>query len=182
MKKAFWLLLGAVVALGFALVAVKVSDSMANREGFVFDTTQVADVVRLRVVYQGDTAQLEKREGGWFLTPGGEPANGERVQRALRGLLGIRSRDKVSESSDQARLEEFGIGSAEAKQVDWTLSSGEKSRVLLGKTSGTDFNSTYWKWPDKPGVYSTPGDFTFDLASQAQEWKVDGPAPAFQVK
>ena len=185
MKKTLLWFGGAAVLLALVLILVKVSERGANPlnpEGFVFDTAQVSEVVWLRVIYQQDTAQLERKGDLWVGAHTGEQANAERVQRALRGLLGIRSLEKVSQSEDPARLDEFGIGSTDAKQVDWALASGEKFRVLLGKTAGTDFNSTYWKWADKIGVYRTPGDFTFDLASQETEWAVGSPQPAFEVK
>jgi hypothetical protein len=185
MKKTVLWFGGAAVLLALVLIVVKVEErgtSLLNPEGFVFDTAQVSEVVWLRVIYQNDTAELERKGSDWVGVRTGEPARTERVQRALTGLLGIRSLEKVSESNDPVRLDEFGIGAADAKQVDWKLTSGEKFRVLLGKISGTDFNSTYWKWDDKAGVYRTPGDFTFDLASQETEWKVDGAKPAFEVK
>jgi hypothetical protein len=181
-KKMLWFFAGALVLLALVLGLRKFGDRALNREGFVFDTSDVAEVVYLRVVYQGDTAELDRKQGEWVTIREGVKANPARVERALRGLLGIRSQEKVSESPDEARLAEFGIGAADAKQVDWTLASGKKARVLLGKTSGNDLNSTYWKWEDEAAVYSTPGDFTFDLASREQEWKADGPAPAFNVQ
>ena len=176
---------GATLLLALVLIVVKVGErgsNLLNPEGYVFDTAQVSEVVWLRVIYQHDTAELERKGSTWVGVRTGEPASTERVQRALSGLLGIRSLEKVSESNDSTRLDEFGISAADAKQVDWKLTSGEKFRVLLGKTAGTDFNSTYWKWEDKAGVYRTPGDFTFDLASQEAEWKVDGVKPAFEVR
>ena len=184
LRNSLWFFGGALLLLVLTLIGMKAGGrggTLSNPEGFVFDTTRVADVVWLRVIYQHDTAELTQRNGRWEIRSG-EPADAERVQRALRGLLGIRDRGKVSESGDAARLDEFGIGPADAKQVDWRLASGEAFRVLLGKTAGTDLNSTYWKWDDKPGVYSTPGDFTFDLASREAEWKVNGPAPAFRIE
>jgi hypothetical protein len=181
-KKTLWIFGAAALLLVLVVAGMKIGERAANREGYVFDTTQVAEVVRVRVIYQRDTAELTRENGRWIGVRTGATADAERMQRALTGLLGIRAREKVSESNDPSRLDEFGIGPADAKQVEWTLASGEKFRVLLGKTSGTDFNSTYWKWEDKPGVYSTPGDFTFDLASQEFEWTAGAPAPAFIVK
>jgi hypothetical protein len=182
MKKGLWLFAGALLLLFLALGGYKLREGARDREGFVFDTALVAEVVWLQVVYQGDTAELIRKDGAWVTAREGLPADPERVERGLRGLLGIRAREKVSESTDETRLNEFGIGRAEAKQVEWKLASGEGGRVLLGKTAGTDLNSTYWKWPGQPGVYSTPGDFTFDLASREEEWTADGPAPAFKVQ
>ena len=185
MKKPLWFFAAALLLLVLALGGAKLRERAVNPEGFVFDTAQVSEVVWLRVVYQGDSAELRRGTSPrdpWVIARSGEPADAGRVQRALRGLLGVRDHEKVSESGDEARLREFGIDAAEAKRVEWRMASGKSAVILLGKTAGTDLNSTYWKWVDKPGVYSTPGDFTFDLASQEEEWKVNGPAPAFQVQ
>jgi len=170
--------LAALAAL--VLIGRKVSGSLHPHDGLVFDTTQVSQVVWLRVIYQTDTAELERRSGVWVTVRDGAPAVPERVERSLHGLLGIRDREQVSMADDDARLEDFGIDAADAKQVEWRYASGKTDKVLLGKTSDADFNSLYWKWPDRPGVYRTPGDFTYDLASQVEEWKTDGPPPAFQ--
>jgi hypothetical protein len=178
MKRSLWLLAAAVLLLALVLAGRRLAEKSRSPDGFAFDTTQVSRVTGLRVIYQGDTALVERRTEGW-MTADGFPADTLRVERALRGVLGVRTVEKVSESESPERLAEYGIDSAEAKIVEWTLASGEKQRVLLGKTSGADLSSTYWKREDEKAVYRTPGSFTFDLASLQEEWNDTALYPAF---
>jgi hypothetical protein len=171
MKKTLWLLIAAVALLVLVLGVKTWREGALARAGYAFDTTQVGEVVSLRVVYQEDTSVLVRKNGKWVTALDGFTADSNKVRKALRYLLGIRSTDLVSQANDLNRLAEYGLDSLDAKLVEWRLASGETGRFLLGKTAGSDFSSTYWKWEGKPEVYRTFGNFTYDVPAVLNEWK-----------
>jgi hypothetical protein len=171
LKKTLWVLSAALLLLIAVLGTHAIRERLRDGADFVFDNDRIPEIVSLRVIYLRDTVDMVRKGPRWVMARDDSPVDTLRMANALRHLMGIRSDHKVSESGDEARLVEFGLNAAEAKRVEWKLASGEKQSVLLGKTSGTDYNSTYWKWEDKPGVYSTPGNFTYEIGSVAIEWK-----------
>jgi hypothetical protein len=81
----------------------------------------------------------------------------------------MQGKERVS-TGDSSRLGEYGLDSAQIRHVEWRA-DGKTVRISLGKTSGTDYSSTYWRWADKPDVYRTPGNFNWELGGRLTEWK-----------
>ena len=67
-------------------------------------------------------------------------------------------------------LAEYGLDTTQAKHIEWKDGKGSHA-IVLGKTSGIDYGSTYWKFEDKPEVYSTPGNFTWEISARPPDWK-----------
>jgi hypothetical protein len=178
LKKTLLALAGAVVLLVLVLGVKTCADRRMHREVFVFDTAQVARVERLEIAHGGRTAVLAKRDGRW-VTSDGFPVDSLRMGRVLAALLRTRATEKVSESGDPARLAEFGLSEGEAKRLRWKLASGEAYTLLLGKTSGADFSSTFWKWEGAREVYRTPGAFTHEASVSEADWKSRAVLPSF---
>src|SRR5690606_18141796 len=124
----------------------------------------------LRIWKQQDTSVLEMKDGRWQVKRDSFPVDTGKVARTLGHLFGLQSKEKVSQSAE--RLGEYGLDSAEAKHVAVLDGSGKPlARVVIGKTSGADYSSTYWKWEDKPEVYRTPGNFSYEVSVKEEEWK-----------
>jgi G:T/U-mismatch repair DNA glycosylase len=170
MRQALWAL-GVSVTLLIALLVVRTFQGQQDQEsGSLFDTTEAVLVVRFEVATAQENIVLEKQAGMWVVSPEGIPVDSARVGQALRPVLRVVKGRQVSTTLEEARLREFGLDSVNAKHVKWTLASGETRHVILGNTSSADFNSTYWKHPDQPGVYLTPGNFTHDIPSSLNAW------------
>jgi hypothetical protein len=43
--------------------------------------------------------------------------------------------------------------------------------LVIGKTSGADYSSTYWKWESGKDVYRTPANFAWEIGTKDDEWK-----------
>ncbi len=170
MKKTLIILIASILVL--ALVLWKQKSEVAERRSdeFAFDTSAAPSLAVLRVVKAADSASLEKKDGAWTVDPDGFPADSAKVAKVLANLVGLQTRELVSRSPD--RLAEYGLDSAEGKSVTAETKDGKTFlQVLIGKTSGADFASTYWKYADKPEVYRTPGNFTWEVGTKANDWK-----------
>ncbi len=133
------------------------------------------DVVRLHVVYLGDSVTLIRPEGHWVTARDRFPADTARLRRVLGHLLGLQRKEEVSrafsgEPADM-NLAAYDLDDAAARRVTWTMSDGRTVTVLLGKVSGIDYGSSFWKPADSAVVYRTPRPFVFDVSSRSQDWK-----------
>lgn len=168
MKKTAFALIGALVLLAIVLLLDRHRDASRGADRPAFDTTQKFAVDYVKLALQKDTSVLHKINGQWVAAPDDFPVDTAKISKALGYLLGLQTRELVSDNP--ARLAEYGLDSTQAKHVEWRL--GEtKWKVVIGKTSGIDYGTTYWKWEDKPGVYATPGNFTWDLPARSNDWK-----------
>lgn len=170
MKKTLIILIAAVLVL--ALVLWKQNSEVAERQGdeFAFDTSAAPSLTVLRIAKAADSASLRKKDGAWVVDPDGFPADSAKVAKVVGNLVTLQTRELVSRSPD--RLAEYGLDSTEGKAVTAETKDGKTFlNVLIGKTSGADFASTYWKYADKPEVYRTPGNFTWEVGTKANDWK-----------
>lgn len=169
MKKTLWMLAGAVLLLAVALIIDHRRDVSRQAEQFAFDTTQKAGITYLKIVLEKDTTEMIKRGGKWVVASDSFPVDTTKINKGLSYLL--RLQNKEIASSNPSRLAEYGLDTSQAKHVEWRGADGKKVRIELGKTSGTDYRSMYWKWEDRPMVYRTPGAFNYDIASRSSDWK-----------
>jgi hypothetical protein len=168
MKKTLWVLAGAVLLLAMVLLIDHRRDASRQADQFAFDTTQKADVTYLKIVLQKDTTEMIKTGGKWVAAADSIPVDTAKINKSLSYLL--RMQDKEIVSSNPSRLVEYGLDTAQAKHIEWRDAGGKKVRIELGKISGADYRSMYWKWEDRPVVYRTPG-FTYDIATSSADWK-----------
>lgn len=183
MKKTLLTLAGALLLLAVILLVKDQRDKAAAKPRHVFDAT-AEDVTSLTLAYQQDSVALVRLAGRWVNAADSFPADTARLYRVLDRVLTIQDRERASRSADTARLAEYGLSAAEAKRATWTLADGTRQTVLLGKTSGTDYGSTYWKFTDRPEVYLTPGSFTHEIPARPQDWLDMGqltPPPADSI-
>jgi hypothetical protein len=170
MKRTLIVLIAALVLLGVILLKKRSNETSMSKDAPALDSAFKADVTGLRIVKKPDTASLEKRDGKWVVARDGYNVDTARINKVLGYVFKLQSKELVSTSA--ARLAEYGLDSAEAKHVSLKDGSGKTyAEVVIGKTSGADYNSTYWKWESKPEVYRTPGNFTFEIAVKDDEWK-----------
>jgi hypothetical protein len=170
LKKALLSLLGALLLLGLVFWFTNHREKAAARPRHAF-TLGPDEVVRLRVDYLGDSATLIRTGRGWLTAADSFPADTARLRRVLGHLLALQNRETVSDSADAAALAEYGLDSATVKRVEWELADGRVIRVRLGKISGIDFGSTFWKPAADPAVYRTPGTFIWQVSSRVRDWK-----------
>jgi len=150
----------------------------APRKAFAESGLAPDSVARLTVDYLGERVTLTRPRGaGWrWVTSGdGFPADTLRLRRVLGYLLNLERREIVARDDsgrgDRLNLAEFGLDSAAARHVEWTMFDGRTYRVLLGKVSGIDFGSSFWKPADSAVAYRTPGTFVFEVSSRPRDWK-----------
>lgn len=161
--------------LGLALLAVilvAVTRRGAGPEpSYAIDPAVVARAVGLDIALEGDSVSLARERGGlWVVTPYGVPADSARLAAVLDGLARLTTVDIAARAPDTARLAAFGLAPANAKRVTLRLEDGAARSVLIGHTSDIDFASSYWKMPDRPEVYRTPGRIALDAAPRAEAW------------
>ncbi len=170
MKKSFFALFAAVLLLGVVLFMNKKTESAQGQASFAFDTTQVSQVGEIRVFKNPDTALLVNKSDLWVTGPADYPVDTAKFNKVVNILYRLQSGEVVSRNPDRAS--EYGLDSVNAKHVNWKDKSGKTvGQVIIGKGSGIDFNSTYWKFADKPEVYRTPGNFSYDIMSRTEDWK-----------
>lgn len=186
MKKALLGLLFAVAALSGIFLAQRYAERQAARPRPAFGDMTPERITRLRVAYFGDSMAIVKTKGRWVTEGDGFPADTARLTRVLGHLLALQDRETVSrwEAADTAivDLRPYGLDSASARHVSWTLADGRRIEVLLGKVSGIDYGSSFWKPAGEAVVYRTPGTFVFEVSSRAQDWKDTVLFPAFTPK
>jgi hypothetical protein len=170
MKKTLILLAVAVAALAFLLFK-RGSDRKAMQvDTPALDSTTRAEAVTFKIAKKPDTTVLALKNGAWVVQRDSFPVDTGKVARALGHIFGLKAKEKVSENA--ARLAEYGLDSAEAKHIAILDKDGKPlAEVVVGKTSGADYSSTYWKWEGKPQVYRTPGNFAYELGAKDEEWK-----------
>lgn len=171
MKKALLALLGAVVALGLVVAVMRWREAVASRPRLAFANARLADAAALRIRYAGDSAILLRKDGRWGVAGDGFPADTAHLRRAFEALASLQTGEVVADSADAADLVEYGLGPSEIKRVEWENADGSRHRVELGKLSGVDYESLFWKREDGPRVYRTPGKFVWEFSSRAVDWK-----------
>lgn len=169
MKKTLTILAGALVVLGFILFKRGSDRNAMQADVPALDSTRKAQVKTLRIFKKPDTTVMENKDGAWVVKQGGFPVDTGKINRALGHIFSLQTREKVSQSA--ARLGEYGLDSVEAKHVEILDGGNTIAAVAIGKTSGADYSSTYWKWEGKPEVYRTPGNFSYEIGVKEDEWK-----------
>jgi len=170
MKKSLLALVAAIVILALVLVLNRKKDEAQDVSKYAFDTTQSAAMAMVETHSATDTAKLESKQGQWVVVEDGFPADTAKINRLSEVLYHLQTQDMVSTNPERAA--EYGLDSANVKTVIWKDQSGKVvGKVAIGKTSGADFRSTYWKFLDHPEVYRTPGNFSYEIATRVNEWK-----------
>ncbi len=179
MKKPLLALGGALLLLVAVLVIRDQMEKAALRPQYAFPNLQQEDPVSLRIIYQDDSAALFRAGGVWFTAGDSVPVDSLKIATALRSLRGIQVREMVSRDPDSSRLVEYGLVPSEIKVREWDTASGARQFAHLGKASGSDFASNFWKHPDAPEVYRTPRSITYDFPARPVDWKGRMPFPFF---
>ncbi|MDB5105785.1 MAG: hypothetical protein JWP91_3474 [Fibrobacteres bacterium] len=170
MKRTLIVLVAALALLGVILMKKNSNEKSMSTDAPALDSTAKAGVADLRVVKKPDTSELVKRDGKWVIAKDGFKVDTAKINKVLNNVFSLQNKELVSNSP--ARLSEYGLDSAEAKHVSVKDGSGKViADVVIGKTSGADYSSTYWKWESKPEVYRTPGNFTWEIATKDDDWK-----------
>lgn len=161
-----------------------------------FDPAQGKDIVSLRIIHKGDTANLLKTGKRWFTAGNKLPVEKAKIEDAISILLALQPVPVAYKPGDSAALANFALRGPEARQVEWKTKSGKVSRAILGRmldpltpeqyaameihvgdtASGEhgwvylpETDSTYWSLPEKDAVYSTPGNYV-RLSPNQSDW------------
>lgn len=169
MKRTLIVLVAALAVLGLILIKKNRVEQSMQSDAFVLDTAGAAKATSLSVIKKPDTARLEKKDGNWVVSKDGFTVDTAKINKVLGYLFKLQDKEKVSESKE--RLAEYGMDSSEAKHIRLGTGSGKTVEVVIGKTSGADYSSTYWKWEGKPAIYRTPGNFSWEIGVKDQDWK-----------
>jgi hypothetical protein len=172
MKKTLLALAVAVLLLAIVMLKNRSNDNSLRADAFVFDTTKKNDISSLWVTDKKDTATLEKSGGKWITARDSFPVDTAKVNKNLSYVLSLQDKEVVSRSA--ARLAEYGLDTPQAKHLVWHGPGDKVSKVVIGKTSGADYSSTYWKWEESPEVYRTPGNFSWEITAKNSDWKDRG--------
>lgn len=171
MKRAVVTLLVASLVLAGVFGIMRMRERIQARTGQVFSDTRMDEIVRLTIRAAGDSVTLLNGASGWILSGDAFPADGPRLSRVFGHLAGLQTRETVIDSADEDALSEYGFRSGQEKHVEWEHAGGRVHRVVLGKISGLDFGSVFWKPADGPQVYRTPGKFVWEFSSRPMDWK-----------
>lgn len=175
MRKALAVLAVALVLLAGVFLVRKIADRNAAAPRHAHADMRPEAVVRLHVSYWGDSVTLVKEGERWVTSGDRFPADTARMRRVLGYLLGLQTREQVSRAASgrdgDLDLASYGLDDARARQVTWTLADGRSVQVQLGKVSGIDYGSSFWKPVGEAVVYRTPGTFVFEVSSRSQDWK-----------
>ncbi|GEM_PF-1237799 len=170
MKRTLIVLAAALALLAAILLKQRSNEKTMQKDAPVLDSTFKANVTALHVAKKPDTSSLEKKDGKWVVAKDGYNVDTSKINKVLTNIFSLQNKELVSTSA--ARLGEYGLDSVEAKHVSIKNASGKSlADVVIGKTSGADYSSTYWKWESKPEVYRTPGNFTWEIATKDDDWK-----------
>jgi hypothetical protein len=169
MKRTLIILLAALAVLAAILMKKRSSDKSMSQDSFVLDSTWKANLTQFAVIKKPDTSRLEKKDGKWVVAKDAFNVDTAKINKVLTHVFSLQDKEKVSTSA--ARLSEYGLDSVEAKHVSIKDASGKAVDVVIGKTSGADYASTYWKWKGKDEVYRSPGNFTWEIATKDNDWK-----------
>ncbi|HKP97740.1 MAG TPA: DUF4340 domain-containing protein [Fibrobacteria bacterium] len=170
MKRTLIVLLAALALLAAILLKKRSNEKVMQKDAPVFDSTYKSGVTMLRVSKKPDTSSLQKKDGKWVVAKDGYSVDTAKINKVLSNLFSLQNKELVSNSP--GRLAEYGLDSNEAKHVTLQDGTGKTvAQVVIGKTSGADYSSTYWKWEAKPEVYRTPGNFTWEIATKDDDWK-----------
>jgi hypothetical protein len=171
MKKALVALFSAALALGLVVALMKWRDVLAARPHPVFADTRLDNAAALTIRYLGDSVTLSPREGRWVTSDDGFPADSTHLRRAFAALASLEARETVADSAGAEDLLEYGLSPEETKRVEWRTRDGATHRIQLGKLSGIDFGSLYWKREGGSQVFRSPGKFIWDFSSRPVDWK-----------
>lgn len=170
MKKSLLALAAAIVLLGLILFMNKRQAAASGKGQYAFDTAQYTQMGSMTIAQGADTAKLEVKNGEWVVAKDGWLADTTRVNKVIKALYGLQNQDIVSRNPERAS--EYGLDSTAGKKVWWSDKSGkEVAAIVVGKTSASDFSSTYWQFLGKPEVFSTPGNFSWEVMARDTEWK-----------
>lgn len=178
MKRTIIVLLAALALLAAILMKKNSNEKSMRQDAHALDSARKADAAYLTVIKRQDTtagkapdtSALRLLDGKWVVARDSFTADTAKVNKVLGHIFRLQNKELVSNNA--ARLGEYGLDSVEAKLVAIRDGSGKSlAEVMVGKTSGADYSSTYWKWADKPEVYRTPGNFTWEIAVKEEEWK-----------
>jgi hypothetical protein len=184
MKKALLALSGALLFLAVVFLIREYADRAAAKPRYAVTAQSNDSVTSLRITYWGTEVTLRRGYGHggsggdedrWVVAGDDFPADAAKLSRVLGHLLTLQTGEPVSRDdsgrTENLNLKEYGLDSASARFVEWTFADGRTLHVLLGKVSGIDYGSSYWKPRDEAVVYRTPGTFVFDVSSRTQDWK-----------
>jgi hypothetical protein len=170
MKRTLIVLLAALALLVAVLLKNKSNEKAMQRDVPALDSARKADVKSIQVIKKPDTSSLEMKDGKWVIAKDGFPVDTGKVNRVLKYLFAVQTKEKVSTNKD--RNAEYGLDTTEAKHVTLKDGSGKAiADLVVGKTSGADYSSTYWKWESGADVYRTPGNFAWEIGTKEDEWK-----------
>jgi hypothetical protein len=170
MKKTLIVLVVALAALGAMLLKTRNDDKSKSSDAPALDSTLKAGVTSVHVTKQKDSSSLQLKDGHWTIAKDGFPVDTAKINKVLKNIFTLQTKELVSHNP--ARYAEYGLDSVEARHVSFlSISGGIIADVIIGKTSGADYSSTYWRWANKPDVFRSPGNFSWEIGSKNDDWK-----------
>ena len=170
MKKTLIVLVIALVFLGGILLKNRSNTKQLSSDSPVFDSTQSQLAKWSQIIKGGDTSTLKMQDAKWLVASDSFSVDTSKINKLLHHIFTLQNGERVSNSP--ARYAEYGLDSIEARHILIKDGSAKTlADVILGKTSGADYSSTYWRWADKPDVYRTPGNFSWEIPSKESDWK-----------
>ncbi len=171
MKRTILLLLAALVVLAAILLKKNRDEKSIRSDAPALDSTRKAEVKSIHVGKQKtDSTDLEQKDGIWVVAPDAFPVDTTKINKLIKNIFSLQNKEVVSHNP--ARYSEYGLDSVESRHVIFLDGFGKAlADVVIGKTSVSDFNSTYWRWTGKDDVYRTPGNFAWEIGVKPEEWK-----------
>ena len=132
----------------------------------LFEGLSEATVSAVRIAGPAQTVTLEQSAGSW--TVNGHVADSATISRFWSALLEAEVGGVVANNPNNHMR--MGVSADSAYTVDFTLSSGGSSSLLVGK-GGPIFPSGYVRLPDQDAVTVVSGDFQPTVRLSVTDWR-----------
>ncbi len=136
-----------LVFLVVLFLVVKPKESNSTSEffpDFDFDSANY-----LKVVFQGETTELVKQNGNWFIKGTKHKADNEAVTRGLETISSLKAGDVISRKPEKYEI--FDVKDNQF-EIEIGNSSGNKINLIPGK-NGPSYMTSYVRLKDKKEVY-----------------------------
>ena len=164
MIKKLLVLVVVVIALVLIVTLKKKADAKNNGQHYALDAGLKSKTMGFKIIGTDETVEIKQKDKQWVTGIKDFPADTGKVARAIKLLFELQNKEVISRNPERAK--EYGLDSLTRKRVEiYDVNGKTLKAVYIGKNSGTDYNSNYWKMESGDEVYITPGAISFDFSN-----------------
>lgn len=157
MKRSTLIIIAIAAVLAVGVYYLEVKDAKPRDSAEKPDTTKPAftfqreDIASITLIRGGETANFEDRDGKWFITDVGAPADSSAVDSIARSVAAAKIEKTVPAEGD---LNPFGLNEP-AVTLEIKLKNGEQHKIVLGSKDFSNL-SVYAKIDDQSDIALLP--------------------------